>query len=32
VQKVKIMEDAHRTYSLDDEFKDMYVGLGVDGT
>jgi hypothetical protein len=26
------MEDAHRTYSIDDEFGDLYVGLGVDGT
>jgi len=26
------MEDAQRTYSLIDEFGDMYVNLGVDGT
>jgi hypothetical protein len=32
VQKVKSMEDAQRTYSPDDEFGDLYVGLGVDGT
>jgi predicted RNase H-like nuclease (RuvC/YqgF family) len=32
VQKVKSMEDVQRTYSPDDEFRDLYVGLGVDGT
>jgi hypothetical protein len=26
------MEDAQRTYNHDDEFRDLYVGLGVDGT
>jgi hypothetical protein len=26
------MEDAQRTYNHDDEFGDLYVGLGVDGT
>jgi hypothetical protein len=26
------MEDVHRTCSLDDEFGDLYVDLGVDGT
>jgi hypothetical protein len=26
------MEDALRAFSHDDEFKDMYVGLGDDGT
>jgi hypothetical protein len=31
MQKVKSMEDAQRTYSHDDEFGDLYVGLGVDG-
>ena len=32
MQKVKSMEDVHRTCSLDDEFGDLYVDLGVDGT
>ena len=32
MQKVKRMEDVHRTYSLDNEFEDLYVGLGGDGT
>jgi len=32
MQKVKSMEDAHRTYSPDDEFRDLDVGLGVYGT
>lgn len=26
------MEDANMTYSLDDEFGDMYIGLGADIT
>jgi hypothetical protein len=26
------MEDVHRTYNPDDEFEDLYVGLGVNGT
>jgi hypothetical protein len=32
IQKVKSMEDAQRTYSTDDEFRELYVGLGADGT
>jgi len=32
VQKVKIMEDTHTNYNPVDEFKYLYVGLGVDGT
>jgi hypothetical protein len=32
MQKVKRMEDVHRTYNLDNEFKDLYVDLGDDGT
>ena len=32
MQKVKSMGYSWRTYSLDDEFLDLYVSLGVDGT
>jgi hypothetical protein len=32
VEKVKIMEDGWRIYIHNDEFMDLYVGLGVDGT
>jgi hypothetical protein len=26
------MDDAHKAYHHDDEFGDLYVGLGADGT
>ena len=32
MQKVKIIEDACRTYSSDDEFGVLYVFYGVDGS
>jgi hypothetical protein len=31
-QKVKSMEDAKKNYNHDDDFGDLYVGLGADGT
>ena len=32
MQKVKNMEDVQRNYSHDNEFGDVYVIFGVDGT
>jgi len=32
MQKVKSMENAQRIYSPDDEFGNLYFGLGVEGT